>query len=340
LAEENIARRRCATPPMKSFAKEFLRDELPDQRQIFLGAFGKHPGWDDHIDDIGLETESLVTARQLLYVEGIGGQIGAWEKLEGGAQIPFRHVFVWQREAQTLVGRMWASSDGKRRTRYPMVVCAHCVGIGLELVLDTLLAWLEELQMRAIATESANDIRAMIPQFRDGLREWLRTTDEMPANQPFDAETFFNEIDFATEEERLVKSLWQLHESQFAAGKYKSRARSPEHFRVLASSASTGRSIHFWHRVIASQLDPAAPVLLAVPVDQYWMDLLAGEPTPGDLFCLRASPRAVSVTSDTIGDPPDSFREGARAMLEQIASGEQTVVAGRDASWMTRLFGR
>src|SRR5688572_13318798 len=163
---------------MKSFPKEFLRDTVGTEREIFLGAFGKHPGWDDHIDDIGLETESLVAAKQLLYVQGIGGQIGAWEKLDAGAQIPFRHVFVWQRDQQLLVGRMWASSDGKKRTRYPMVVCAHCIGVSVDLVLDTLLAWLEEFQLRAVATRSADDVRAMVAQFRDGLRDWLKTSGE------------------------------------------------------------------------------------------------------------------------------------------------------------------
>ena len=42
-----------------------------------VGAFGKHPGWDDHLDDIGLNTEPLIAAKQYLYVQGIGGVIDA-----------------------------------------------------------------------------------------------------------------------------------------------------------------------------------------------------------------------------------------------------------------------
>ena len=30
---------------------------------INLGAFGKHPGWDDHIDDLGLESSQLINAK-------------------------------------------------------------------------------------------------------------------------------------------------------------------------------------------------------------------------------------------------------------------------------------
>lgn len=326
---------------MKSFAKEFLRDPIANEREIFLGAFGKHPGWDDHIDDIGLETESLVAAKQILYVQGIGGQIGPWEKLDGGAQIPFRHVFVWQRDTQLLVGRMWASADGKKRTRYPMVVCAHCVGIGVDLVLDTLLAWLEELQLRAVETKSAEDVRAMVAQFRDGLREWLKTIDQTPPEHSFDAEAFFTEIDFASEEQRLIKTVWQFHESAYANGKYKERARAAERIRVLASSLSPARSIQFWRRVIGAHFDPAAPLLLSIPLDQYWMDVIAGEPAPADLFCLRASPRALSFTCDDSPEPPAEFHTEARALFEHVASGAHGAFAGRDnSSWMERLFGR
>lgn len=328
---------------MKSFAKEFLRDELPDQRQIFLGAFGKHPGWDDHIDDIGLETESLVAAKQLLYVEGIGSQIGPWEKLEGGDQIPFRHVFVWRREAQTLIGRMWMSSDGKKRTRYPMVVCAHCVGTELPVVLDVVLAWLEELQMRALTTHSPDEVRAMIAQFRDGLRDWLRTSDGPVSGEPFDAETFLNEIEFATEEERIVRTLWQLHEGQYATRKYKPRGSRPaEHLRVRSSSMSAARTIHFWQRISAALLDPSVPVLLAIPLDQYWMDVIAGEPSPGNFFCLRASIRALSFSADAAAEPPEAFREEARTILDQVAHPDPTTAIGaREAStWMGRILGR
>jgi hypothetical protein len=104
---------------------------------------------------------------------------------------------------------------------------------------------------------------------------------------------------------------------------------------------SPGRSIQFWRRIIAAELDPAAPVLISVPIDQYWMDLIAGEPLPADLFCLRVSPRTLSLTCDEIADPPDDFHSEARALFEHVASGAQGAFAGRDQStWMGRLFGR
>src|SRR5688572_20736555 len=50
---------------------------------LYLAAFGKHPGWDDHIDDLGLETDLLIRVKQLLYIEGIASNLdkGSWDEL-------------------------------------------------------------------------------------------------------------------------------------------------------------------------------------------------------------------------------------------------------------------
>src|SRR5689334_10706102 len=139
---------------MSQFFKRFLIEEgtrlnAEAGQYLALGAFGKHPGWDDHIEDLGLETETLTLAKRILYIQGVGGQIdtGAWEKLEPSQRLEgFNHVFVWQRSGQFLLGRLWSSSDGKGRTRYPMVVCAHCVGASLKWGLEYVLPRLQDLE--------------------------------------------------------------------------------------------------------------------------------------------------------------------------------------------------
>ena len=94
---------------MNPFLKVFLRDRLDQAAQ--LAGFGKHPAWDDHIDDLGLTTETLVITRRILYSEGIASQLasGAWNRLEGTENaIGFNHRFVWSREAQSMIGGIWA----------------------------------------------------------------------------------------------------------------------------------------------------------------------------------------------------------------------------------------
>ena len=77
--------------------------------QIFVATFGKHPGWNDHIDDIGLKTDVLIAAKRILYIQGIAENIdsGSWDKLQpnqlfGG----FKHVFVWYKNKSIIeIGR-------------------------------------------------------------------------------------------------------------------------------------------------------------------------------------------------------------------------------------------
>src|SRR5260221_13113215 len=113
---------------MSEFFKKFLMEDgrrlnPGNGRQVFLGAFGKHPGWDDHVEDLGLETESLVFAKKLIYLEGIGGEIdaGALGKIDSPPHLPsLKHFFVLRRSGQFLFSRMWSSSDGTGRPRFPM----------------------------------------------------------------------------------------------------------------------------------------------------------------------------------------------------------------------------
>jgi hypothetical protein len=327
---------------MKSFAREFLRDHFTAvEPQIFLGAFGKHPGWDDHMDDLGLETESLVEAKQRLYVEGIGAQIGAWEKMDRFTQIDFNHLFLWRRGPQVILGRLWASTDGKKRGRYPMVVCVHCAGAPLPLILDPVLDAFEELRDRVMATSSAEEVRNTAGEFRQAIREWLATADAETALPATEGAEFLQDIDLATEQAGLVKTLYLVRESAFGAGRYAERSvAAPAHFRMLASTASAVRSIYFWDRVLETQLDPAVPLLLLVPCEQYWMDAIVGLPAPADLFCLRASPRAVGLSCEGAPEPPVAYSDSARAMLQQVAAGEPLLPPDAGTrSWIGRIFG-
>src|SRR5262245_24203118 len=120
---------------IKSLSRLLGTSSKPDPA-LYLAAFGKHPGWNDHLDDQGLDTDSLIAAKRLLYVQGISQNIdsGAWENLE---QVPadaptqavgrldlFRHDFLWHMRQDgnsvMLAGRLWSSSDGKGRDKYPM----------------------------------------------------------------------------------------------------------------------------------------------------------------------------------------------------------------------------
>lgn len=159
--------------------------------RVDLAVFGKHPGWDDHIpDDVGLDTARLVEAKQRLYLQGIGGNIdgGAWDKLPATQQVAFGHAFVWRPapadgaaagDRELLVGRLWHSSDGKRRERYPMIACVSTTNAGADFVAADVLPALAALAAECAAASTEQGVRSAVGRTRDALR--LRLASPAPA---------------------------------------------------------------------------------------------------------------------------------------------------------------
>ena len=211
---------------MSQSFKKFLAEDgaglAPGAGQFLaLGAFGKHPGWDDHVEDLGLETETLILAKRVLYEQGVGGEIdtGAWEKLDPAQRAEeFNHVFVWQRGGQFLIGRMWSSSDGKGRTRYPMVVCAHYAGAPLAWGLQRALAKLEELEQACKATNTAEGVRSALDRARSGLRALLSNTGAGEAYTPASEalRQFVSAPAFGADQTGWFRIMYQI-QSQMAA---------------------------------------------------------------------------------------------------------------------------
>jgi formylglycine-generating enzyme required for sulfatase activity len=320
---------------MSDFFKKFLLEDgrrlnPATGRQVFVGAFGKHPGWDDHVEDLGLETESLIFAKTLLYVEGIGGQIdaGAWEKLDSVQQISsFEHVFVWQRSGQFLLGRMWSSSDGKGRTRYPMVVCVHCVGVPLAWAMDKILPALEKIEQSCLLTKSAVDVRSILANARAELRNSLSAvTPEMEyAPIPTDAfGRFASKPELGPQQEGFYRILYQLQSQTpaFAPGKSSVKAdmsgARPQQIRLPRPDNSLAQSILLWTRFFLSQVDPSTPLLFIIPVEESWVDVTMGEPTTQELFCLRASPKSVPLANEIPYNLDAAFRERSVKMLAAL----------------------
>ena len=160
---------------IKKIVKRFYpkgQDKPPEK--VVVAAFGKHPAWDDHIDDIGLDTDTLITAKRILYVQGIGGNIdsGSWSKLREDQQIEdFNHAFVWCGGHNIIVGRLWSSRDGKGRTSYPMVVCVQCCQLSLEWIFENILPGLKKIERACVETTSAGEVRTTIENAQKEFRQ-------------------------------------------------------------------------------------------------------------------------------------------------------------------------
>jgi hypothetical protein len=271
---------------MSRFWKKFLREGhglfSGSKPGIYLGAFGKHPGWDDHIDDIGLETESLLLAKQLLYVEGIAGQInsGDWETLDNTRCLPaFDHLLLWKRGDTFLMAKIWSSSDGKKRTKFPMIVCAQCLNIPFGWAQLNVWPALGDLERQCKETRDPARVGALLVETLHNLRRSLATADAAPTLENPDGAEFIAGLDQGKNGEGFHRILYCLH-TQLAGWRFGGDGLRPGQIRLPAAIEYPAETLLFWIRFLEGQFGADAPLLLALPLRKPWLDATIGEPTP------------------------------------------------------------
>jgi tetratricopeptide (TPR) repeat protein len=278
----------------------------PGEARLSLAAFGKHPGWDDHISGIGVETEVLAHVKQSLYVGGIGRQIdlGSWEKLDSNRRVEgFDHTFLWFRNGHTLLGRFWSSVDRKGRTKYPMVLCIDSEGLGTGFLMSRGLAELERLRESCQATNSDAQVTSECGAAQDRLRAMLASSS---AESPLAADLKQRFVENPALGPGKVGSLRVLHELdnalQVAAGNRAAASAAlatlrPYHIRVPLCFNSPNEGLLVWAEFLRNILPHAVSLLLVARNGVDWLDVLVGEPTGEDFFCLQASPQALPLAS-------------------------------------------
>jgi hypothetical protein len=324
---------------LKSVFPRRADDETADgqrnrQGHVWLAAFGKHPGWDDHMEDLGLETDPLVAAKEILYFEGIRGNIdsGKWEELsEARSAIDFCHFFTWwqgQDERDVLIGQMWASKDGKGRARYPMILCAHCRGLPLNWVMKELPPRLQELQLLCLEAQSASEVKTAVSEAQQQLRQTMEAAEDAPEDSPASScARLVGLPEMGEKHERLHRILYLIEEEM---SEYGPQARRVAHFdiesltspqlRVPLCAGSPPESALLWKQFVHTQLSPASALLivvpemghlarkqaieeflgrpLIVPAEQTWADIFVGRPTLSQVYAIRASLDAIPRTTD------------------------------------------
>lgn len=291
---------------LKKIVKHFNTKGRDDESgRIFVAAFGKHPGWDDHIDDIGLDTEVLVAVKRILYIQGIGSNIdsGNWDKLEENQRVEkFGHAFVWCMNGDVVVGRLWSSRDGKGRASYPMIVCVQCSSLPLPWVLENILPGLEGIEKACTNTTSADDIRRIIEETRNKFRQLvpkaervLKTLVEYSQMLARLAEL----PEMGPNRQGLYRILYYIDREvvQAGPGTGKDRELRPALARVPNSSLGVQENVLLWISFLLAKFGPDTHVLVFMPLWDHWIDIIIGEPTDMHLFCLRASISVVPLTS-------------------------------------------
>ena len=298
--------------------------------KIFVAAFGKHPGWDDHIDDIGLETDILVALKRILYVQGIGGNIdsGNWEKLQEDQRLEgFRHLFVWCMGDNMVVGRMWSSRDGKGRTSYPMVVCVQCRQLLPEWVFENILPSLEKVEESCTATTSQSDVKGTLENAQMEFRRLVQQSHPVAVSSAvsIDALAKLAECpEMGTDHEGLLRILYHIEReiTRYPPDATRVGVR-PTLLRVPISASAMLQNTLLWFDFLLNKFIKDMPVLVLMPLGNPWIDIIIGEPTESQLYCLRASLRMIPLTSTIPYNMSSEFIARSNQLIEE-SRGEET----------------
>lgn len=318
--------------PLKRFARRFIpKGKDASSERVFVAAFGKHPGWDDHIDDIGLETDIIIAAKRILYVQGVGGNIdsGSWDKLQENQPIEeFKHTLVWCIDGNLIVGRLWSSRDGKGRTSYPMVVCVQCCQLPLEWVLKNILPLLERVEKTCAATTSAADVRLTIENAQKELRQLTQQCEPSPILPAVRTDVMAKLTEYpemgGPNHQGLLRILYHIEReiAQDHLDTSKGKAFRPTLLRVPISPPSVIESVPLWINFLLTKFGINTSVLMLMPLQKQWMDIIIGEPTHLQLYCLRASLRVIPLTSSIPYNLSPEFIERAKQLIEDSRGGD------------------
>jgi formylglycine-generating enzyme required for sulfatase activity len=293
--------------------------------RLTLAAFGKHPGWDDHIPGIGVDTETLAYVKQTLYVAGIGRQVdsGAWEKLEADKrQEGFDHTFLWLRAGHAVLGRLWSSKDGKGRAKYPMVLCVDGERVSPRLLLSAVRPGLENLRDACKAAATADQIASHCRAAQDQLRTLLSGSpaNPDPSRMTDDPRRFLERPELGPNRLGLLRVLHELSGAFETAGNSRASAHGGNapaqslHFRVPLTADSQDSALLLWAGFLRSALPPAVPLVLFARGHADWLDVVAGEPKGDDFFFLQASRKGFPLASEI----PYQLAPNAMAPLREI----------------------
>lgn len=320
-------------------------------------AFGKHPAWDDHIEDTGLDHDRLVWIKRVLYSEGIAGNIdsGSWERLDDAKRLnTFNHRFYWRVPEGLVVGRMWSSRDGKGRTKYPMVAAGWVEGTPDAWAVEQVSNKLEAFEKTVKQTSSAELVRLAVGQMQLDLSTSAAVVLGSSSNDSHQLITkLVNSPALDASGQKglgLMRILYEIERElgtfrnsgtgSFLRGKADAAAPKAQHLRVPAGldspSDGVGVSARAWLAIMEQEVGKSTPILVLEPIGEGFVDIVIGEPGPSMLFCTRASAAGLAPTSNVPYSLDPAFLVKAQSRVQgwldvAMASGKTSGSRGTDA---------
>jgi hypothetical protein len=122
--------------------------------------------------------------------------------------------------------------------------------------------------------------------------------------------------------EGLHRLLYHLEREvgRYHADTAKSKAPRPTLLRVLTPSSQITESALLWISFLLARFGANTAVLVLAPLGESWMDIIIGEPTESQLYCLRANLTVIPFTTTIPYNMDPEFIERASQLIESSRS--------------------
>ena len=297
-----------------------------DGPHLRAAVFGKHPGWNDHMDELGLVTPRLVEFRRTFYAEGVGSLIdqGTWEALGETERLErFDHAFARRTGGAWLVGRFWSSTDGRGRSKYPMIVVVDCGPYGLETALKLAMPATQRAKEAFCASKDAAGViegfarlQAELTAEAEGVEpgegpglshaQALRRLFNHPGITGIEEDAVLRALYGA--ERELGAVLGVIGASSSSVGTGLTMAEADGQVRLPRAEPESSMAIRLWGGLLSPALRSRVVLTVYAPEGAGWVDAVTGTKAES-LACLRSTPERVPLASEIPYTIDEAFRE-------------------------------
>lgn len=317
-------------------AKSRILHQPPPKAGCIL-AFGKHPGWEDHAEDVGDSSPALAKLKQHLYNEAIAGVIdqGRWQTAtsqssstsdaSGKAAWPYGHDFVTWIDGAFIAGIIMPSRDARQRDRYPLIIAAHLEPYPSKARLSQVLRELRQVHAaagtkdqqalrRAVAVASASLSQ---PQPSDEAWWSVRSAQLWAEAARWPAPATPTEAAMSVSAPAgLLRSLYELSRELGAPG----AGEVAQHLRgqiAAGAGIDSASELPLWIAAVWALHGAPLPVMALKPFEQAVVDVVIGLPDAATLWPIRQDLTAVPPASEV----PYAIDAADQSRLMSIVSG-------------------
>jgi len=313
-------------PVIRKLTRKLIGMEVSSKGpSVGVAVFGKHPGWADHMDELGLDTPGLVELRQALYKEAIGRNIdlGTWEKLADEDRLErFEHEFVYRSESGSLIaGRLWSSTDGRGRAKYPMIVCVEASPAYRSWLMFEALPELARAQERYAGAGTAEEVRSLHASLADRV---VRSAEGATPGEDPDQATALRELSesgIGGGHESILRVVYAAERDlglllgRIPSGTQGSVSTRAGSIRVPRGGGGLAEGLWRWS-VVFERVTPRRLGLMVIGSGgRDWVDVVVGRAGADAWECVRTNSSALPIVSEIPYTIDPSVRDRLRGIL-------------------------